>query len=196
MKAIFAIYDDRTSLENAVETLKANGFDHSEISVLLLSDNETRDFAKDHQTQSISDAAKPNGSSLLTGITLGQGWLIGASALPMAGMGSLVAAGPLMAAMAAGGIGGTVGGLSSSLKHFGLPESQSLYYENLVKKGGILLSLHLLEDPRKNQEARDILEATGARDISDSSGSNEEDLHLYQDTSSKFNNMNGSFPEV
>ena len=43
------------------------------------------------------------------------GWLIGIGALTIPGLGPFVAAGPIMAALAGVGVGGTVGGFAGAL---------------------------------------------------------------------------------
>ncbi|HXH30609.1 MAG TPA: hypothetical protein VNJ01_07335 [Bacteriovoracaceae bacterium] len=172
MITIFAIFDERTALDRAVTALKAHEFTESDLSVLLLSDK---------------------GSSLLTGVSLGDGLLVGASAMPMAGLGSLLAAGPLMAAQTGGGIGGTVGGVKQALTDSGVHRGLADHYERLVKEGGILISVRASDDDR-SALASGLLESSGARDISTTS--EEEQQEFYPANQSQLNNLKGSFPEV
>jgi hypothetical protein len=70
-----------------------------------------------------------------------------------------------MAALAGAGVGGAVGGLTGALIGMGIPEYEAKRYEGRVKDGGILLSVHS-DDSQWTKKAKEILERTGAQDIS------------------------------
>src|SRR5205814_2224080 len=95
----------------------------------------------------------------------GLGWLAGIGALAIPGLGPFIAAGPIMAALAGAGVGGAVGGITGALIGMGIPEYEAKRYEGRVKSGGILLSVHS-DDSEWTKRAKDILEQTGAQDIS------------------------------
>jgi hypothetical protein len=79
--------------------------------------------------------------------------------------GPSLAAGPIMAALAGAGVGGAVGGITGALIGMGIPEYEAKRYEGRVKDGGILLSVHS-DDSHWTKKAKEILERTGAEDIS------------------------------
>ncbi len=85
--------------------------------------------------------------------------------LAIPGLGPFIAAGPIMAALAGAGVGGTVGGIAGALVGLGIPEYEAKRYEGRVKDGGILLSVHS-DSADWTKRAKMILEATGAQDIS------------------------------
>jgi hypothetical protein len=93
------------------------------------------------------------------------GWLAGIGALAIPGLGPFIAAGPIMAALAGAGVGGAVGGLAGALIGMGIPEYEAKRYEGRVKDGGILLSVHC-DDSAWTKKAKEILERTGAEDVS------------------------------
>jgi len=93
------------------------------------------------------------------------GWLAGIGALAIPGLGPFIAAGPIMAALAGAGVGGAVGGLTGALIGMGIPEYEAKRYEGRVKDGGILLSVHS-DSSDETKRAKEILERTGAKDIS------------------------------
>lgn len=95
----------------------------------------------------------------------GLGWLAGIGALAIPGLGPFIAAGPIMAALAGAGVGGAIGGLTGALVGMGIPEYEAKRYEGRVKDGGILLSVHS-DNSDETKKAKDILESTGAQDIS------------------------------
>jgi hypothetical protein len=90
--------------------------------------------------------------------------LAGIGALAIPGVGPLIAAGPIMGALAGLGVGGTVGGLVGALVGMGIPEYEAKRYEGRVKEGGILVSVHC-DSSEEISRAKDILKATGADDI-------------------------------
>jgi hypothetical protein len=70
-----------------------------------------------------------------------------------------------MAALAGVGVGGAVGGITGALIGMGIPEYEAKRYEGRVKDGGILLSVHS-DNSEWTKRAKEILEHTGAQDIS------------------------------
>jgi len=74
-----------------------------------------------------------------TPVNLRLGILAGIGALAIPGVGPLIAAGPIMATLA----GGAVGGFAGALVGAGIPEFEAKRYAGIVEKGsGILLSVH------------------------------------------------------
>lgn len=161
--AVFGIYPDETTLRNAVDELQRDGFRAEDISVLFPSNQGTKDFAHEKGTKAPEGATT---GGVLGGVTGGVlGWLAGAGAIAIPGLGPFIAAGPIMAALAGAGVGGATGGLIGILAGLGLPEYEAKRYEGMVKEGGILLSVHS-DNSDWTKKAKDILERTGARDIS------------------------------
>jgi hypothetical protein len=163
--AVFGIYPTRTSAENAVDALKAANFRNTDISVLLPEGpgTSTKDFAHEKNTKAPEGATTGAGTGAVLGGALG--WLLGIGALAIPGLGPFIAAGPIMAALAGAGVGGAVGGLTGALIGMGIPEYEAKRYEGRVKDGGILLSVHS-DSPEWTKKAKEILERTGAQDIS------------------------------
>ena len=93
------------------------------------------------------------------------GWLVGIGALAIPGLGPFIAAGPIMAALAGMGVGGAAGGITGALIGLGISEHEAKRYEIRVKEGGILLSVHS-DNADWTKRAKEILERTGAQDIS------------------------------
>lgn len=161
--AAFGIYKDRASVENAVTTLKQADFRNTDISVLFPDNAGTKDFAHEKNTKAPEGAATGAGSGAVVGGTLG--WLVGIGALAIPGIGPFIAAGPIVAALAGVGVGGAIGGIAGALVGMGIPEYEAKRYEGRVKEGGILLSVHC-DDSKWTKRAKEILEQTGAQDVS------------------------------
>jgi len=81
------------------------------------------------------------------------------------GVGPLIAAGPIMAALAGMGVGGAIGGITGALIGMGIPEYEAKRYEGRIQKGGILLSVHCTSSDEVKR-AKEVLERTGAEDVS------------------------------
>ena len=161
--AVFGIYPDYVSVERAVEALKDAGYRNTDISALFPENAGTKDFAHEKGTKAPEGATAGAGTGAVLGGTLG--WLAGIGSLAIPGVGPLIAAGPIVAALAGAGVGGAVGGLTGALVGMGIPEYEAKRYEGRVKSGGILLSVHA-DDSKWTARAKEILERTGAHDIS------------------------------
>ena len=160
--AVFGIYPDRLSTENAVAALKEAQFRNTDISVLFPENEGTKDFAHEKNTKAPEGAATGASSGAVIGGTLG--WLVGIGALAIPGLGPFIAAGPLLAALAGVGAGGVVGGLTGALIGMGIPEYEAKRYDGRVRQGGILASVHC-DSSEWIGRAKDILKQTGAQDI-------------------------------
>jgi hypothetical protein len=161
--ASFGIYKSQSSAEQAVDALKAAGFRNTDITALLPENQGTKDFAHEKNTKAPEGAATGAGTGAVVGGTLG--WLAGIGALAIPGVGPLIAAGPIVAALAGVGVGGAVGGLTGALVGMGIPEYEAKRYEGRVKDGGILLSVHC-DSSDWTKKAKEILERTGGDDVS------------------------------
>jgi hypothetical protein len=161
--AVFGIYATRTGAEHAIDTLTKSGFPISDISMLAPETLGSKDMGTEKATKAPEGAAAGAGSGAVLGGTLGL--LAGIGALAIPGVGPLIAAGPIMAALAGLGVGGAVGGLTGAMIGMGIPEFEAKLYEGRLQKGGILLSVHC-DTSEEIDEAKEILKRTGGEDVS------------------------------
>jgi hypothetical protein len=161
--AVFGIFPNYLSVEGGVDALKVAGFSNQDISVLFPEGANSHDFAHEKGTKAPEGASAGAGTGVVIGGALG--WLAGIGALAIPGIGPFIAAGPIMAALAGAGVGGTVGVITGALIGMGIPEYEAKRYEGRVKNGGILLSVHCDTNDEKKTAER-ILERNGAQDIS------------------------------
>jgi hypothetical protein len=173
--AVFGIYPTATNAEMAVDRLVASDFSDQDVSVLMADAYTSKEFAHEKNTKA------PEGTTV--GVTTGGvvggtlGLLAGIGALAIPGIGPLIAAGPIMAALAGLGVGGALGGVVGALVGMGIPEYEAVRYEGRVKNGGVLLSVHC-STSQEVDRAKEVLKATGAEDIASSgekAGSTRED---------------------
>jgi hypothetical protein len=161
-RSIFGIVHNRAQAETIVDHLKASGFTNNDISVLFPDKTGTRDFAHEQNTKA-PEGAVAGGA---TGATLGGvlGWLAGIGTLAIPGLGPLIAAGPIMAALSGAAVGGALGGLTGALIGMGLPEYEAKRYESRIQGGNILVSVHS-DNSDEADRAKEIFEQCGAEDI-------------------------------
>jgi Protein of unknown function (DUF3341) len=160
--AVFGIYRTQADVEYAVDLMRAEGFRNTDISVLFPENKGTKDFAVEKNTKAPEGTATGATTGAVVGGTLG--WLAGIGALAIPGVGPLIAAGPIVAALTGVGVGGAIGGIAGALIGMGIPEYEAKRYEGRIKEGGILLSVHC-DDSNWTKKAKDVLQRTGATDI-------------------------------
>jgi len=165
-KSVFCIAKTSEQAGRIIEQLKLGGFAPNDISVLMADKTGTRDFAIEHSTK----APEGTTTGATTGVVVGGilGWLAGIGALAIPGLGPLIAAGPIMAALSGAATVGVLGGITGALIGLGIPEFEAKKYEGRVKSGSVLISVHS-ENSTETDRAKRIFEAAGAEDISSES---------------------------
>lgn len=164
--AVFGIFPTRAAAEECVDALRRAGFRNTDVSALFPDNAGTKDFAHEKNTKAPEGVATGATSGAVVGGVLG--WLAGIGALAIPGIGPLLAAGPIVAALAGAGAVGITGGIVGALAGLGIPEYEAKRYEGRVKHGGILLSVHC-DSQDWVRRAEDVLKQTGAEDVSSSS---------------------------
>jgi hypothetical protein len=160
--AVFGIYANRTSIEEAVDHLRAAGFRNTDISVLVPENAGTKDFGHEKNTKAPEGATTGGVAGGIAGGVLG--WLTGIGVIAIPGVGPLLAAGPIVAALAGVGTLGALGGIVGGLVGLGVPEYEAKRFEGRIREGGILLSVHC-DSHDWVKRAKDILQRTGAQDV-------------------------------
>lgn len=161
--AVFGIYPSVSSADNATDSLIRSGFLPADISALLPENLGSRQIGTEKSTKAPEGAATGAGSGAVLGGALGL--LAGVGALAIPGVGPLIAAGPIMAALAGVGVGGAVGGFTGALIGLGIPEYEAKRYEGRMQKGSVLLSVHC-DTSDDIKRAKELMKNTGAEDIS------------------------------
>ncbi len=179
--SVFGIYSSVSLAESGASALAQAGFLNDDISVLA-PDQSSRELGTEKATKAPEGAATGAAAGGALGGTLGL--LVGIGALAIPGLGPFIAAGPIMGALAGLGAGGAVGGFTGALIGMGIPEYEAKRYEGRVKDGGVLLSVHTATSDLVTR-AKEILERTGAEDIS-SSGEASADVPAASRTASRY----------
>jgi hypothetical protein len=159
----YGIYPDRESFERCLDALRAASFRNSDISAILPDrDRTTKDLAHEINTKAPEGIATGAGTGAAIGGVLG--WLVGIGAIAIPGIGPLLAAGPVVAALAGAGAAGATGGLVGGLIGAGIPEVEAKRYAGRLREGAYLVSVHC-DDRAWAKRAEEIMEATGGRDV-------------------------------
>lgn len=164
--AIYCIAQSNEQAGDIVTQLRSAGVRDQDISVLFPDKQGTTTFAHEHNTKAPEGAATGAGVGGVTGGVLGL--LAGIGALAIPGVGPLIAAGPIMAALSGAAVGATVGGIGGALIGMGIPEFEAKRYEESVKGGNILMSAHS-ENSEMTSRIKDIFKTAGAKDITTAS---------------------------
>ncbi len=159
-KLVTGIFKSHASADQAIEDLEKAGFSASDLSVLMSRETSGREFAIERASKAPEGAA--------TGATVGG--VIGAVVAGLAGIGtltipglSLVAAGPLVAALSGLGAGAATGGVTGALIGLGIPEYEAKFYNEEIGRGGILVGVYAHQDLK--ERAKDILRGAGAEAV-------------------------------
>jgi hypothetical protein len=159
---VYGLFDSRAALEVAIAALRDDGFRATDISVLGSEPRGTHDIAHELNTKAPEGAATGAGAGAAIGGVLG--WLAGAGMLAIPGIGPLLAAGPVVAALAGAAAGGATAGIVGALIGLGIPEVEAKRYEGRIRSGRILCSIHC-DDSKWADRAKRILKNSGAEDL-------------------------------
>ena len=161
--SVIGIYPDRTTVSDAINVLHRAGYRAADISVLSSDNQGTKDFGYEKHSQAPQGAATGSAVGAVVGAALA--WLVSTQTVAIPYLAPLVAAGPVLAALAGAGAGGALGWIAGWLAGLPLPQYVAQRYAGRMRRGGILLSVHC--DSREwCDRAKKTLKDTGARNVS------------------------------
>jgi hypothetical protein len=135
----------------------------------LASDNQgSKDFALDKRTKALEGAAIGTAAGALVGAAFA--WAVAVQAVTVTALGPLVAAGPVLAAIAGAGAGGVLGWVVGLLAGWRATEYVAKRFAGRIRRGGTLVSVHC-DSKEWCDRAKKTLKDTGARNISSASES-------------------------
>jgi len=174
---VVAVFEDRDDAQDAINALRDAGFMAEDISILARDRDTAGRLADDTGTEAATGAA----TGALAGGLLGgvAGWLVGIGALAIPGVGPIIAAGPIAAALGGAAIGAAGGGIIGALTGAGIPEDEARYYDTEFKQGGIVVTV---QARGRYDEAHDIMHEYGGRDAAHTSST----YPSWSDTSPRF----------
>lgn len=164
--AVFCIAKSRVQAERIIDRLTNSGFASSEISVLMPETDSRHDIGHVKNTKAPEGTATGAATGGVAGGVIGL--LAGIGALAIPGVGPLIAAGPIMAALSGAAVGATAGGVVGGLIGLGIPEIEAKIYEEKLKSGNYLVSVHA-HDGKEEDRAEEIYKSENAENISTTS---------------------------
>jgi hypothetical protein len=150
-QAVVGIFHSPVDAKFVVEALVSDRVLVNDISVLLPDRDGNRSFVHDNSSKAPEGAIIGVGAGGVVGGVLGL--LASTGALVVPGVGPLIAAGPIMAALSGAALGATIGGIGGVLIGMGIPEYEAKMFEGKVMDGNILLAVHCADhDHQKHAE--------------------------------------------
>ncbi len=182
MATVVGVFSQHDRAEQAVRTLRDEGFRENEISIAAKGEKQqnsggdesgraagyTMEAGEDNMAgmDNVGDGAAWGGA--LGGIA---GLMAGAGALAIPGIGPILAAGPLAAALS----GAVAGGVAGGLLDMGIPEAEGQRYEQDVKEGKALAIIKC--DRERAKRAESILRECGADELKSYDGEEQDQTH-------------------
>ena len=149
-----AVYSSHESAESAIKLLSSNGFDMKNLSII----------GQDYETEERPIGFVNAGDRMLSWGKYGAFWgtiwglLFGSAMLFIPGVGYMLFAGYIVAAIEGAAVGGGLAALAGALVSLGIPNDTVVLYEDALKAGSFMLFLHGTEE--ETRRARGILETT------------------------------------
>jgi hypothetical protein len=156
-----AIYSTELDVEIVFTELRLAGFPVADISILIsATGRQEAVLARDPTAAELTAViAGPN-----TTADAALQWLMEIGAWAVLTTGSIVAAGPIAAALVQSGVAGRAGDLSMALVALGIHKQEAAFCERRVMRGGFLVSVHAC-DSDWSRRAATVLHKTGAEHI-------------------------------
>jgi len=153
MSTIATTFTTQLEADAAYAELRGIGFEPERLSMLMSEDAHGKHF---RMTEGSRVAEGTIGGGIAGG-ALGAlvAGLVAVGVIALPGVG-LVAAGPIVAALAGAGAGGVSGGLIGGLVGMGVPEHEAKVLGEKVTRGGILMAVEV-NSSREEEQAREIL---------------------------------------
>jgi len=189
MQTLVALYHNFADAQSAVDALVRGGVDRSNISVVannVTGEYGTHDYASEDAVKAEDGAAFGAASGGIIGALAG----LGALAIP--GIGPVIAAGPLIAALTGGAIGALAGaptgGLVAGLvKTHHMDADDAEVYAEGVRRGDTLVTAHV--DDSRVSSTRDILNRYNPTDVhSESSNWRNEGWSKFDESATPYSN--------
>jgi hypothetical protein len=177
-KTVIGLFDSYDEAQRVIRDLVNSGFSRDDIG--LVANDQGGTFAREVGSRGTSATGEAVGAGAMSGSVVGGvlGLLVGTGLLIIPGIGPVLAAGPLAAAIGTAsaavgatavgaGIGAASGGLLGALVGAGIPEEEAGYYAEGVRRGGTLVTISA--QGAMADQAYTIMQQHGAVDVTERS---------------------------
>lgn len=179
MKTVVGMYENLSVARHVVDDLVRAGFGRENIS-LVAADQEglyspyvaddgdagARDVVvRDVDGETVVRRDLPDGSEVAEGAGIGAligglgGLLVGLGVLAVPGVGPIIAAGPILAAITGAGLGAVTGGMVGALVDLGIPDTEAELYAEGVRRGYNMVAVQTPES--RVDQAKLIMDRAG-----------------------------------
>jgi hypothetical protein len=164
-RVLAASFASPAEAQAAVRELRAAGLNDAHIG-LMSQDSPTSREPKSGLPNDPTESRWEEGTGIgaVTGAAAGTGLGLAVAAGLLPPLGPLIAGGALVALLASAGAGATVGTVVGGLIGLGIPEDEATYYEDELKGGRTLVTVHTDDSSSgRAADAREILTRHGGR---------------------------------
>lgn len=164
---VVGLFNTAQEAESAIRDLQNAGILREDIS--LVARNRSGTYSGKSETGDVASGKSTVGEHVAGGAVFGGlgGLLLGVAGLAIPGIGPVVAAGPLAAALTTAGIGAGVGaatgGIIGAIRNAGVPEQEAHLYAEGIRRGGTLVTVHT--DHATASRVESVLNSHGAVDV-------------------------------
>jgi len=162
-KAVTGTFATQQAAAACIEGLVGSGFDSADISLVASEEFDRETFGVETHTKLAEGAAIGAGAGGAAGAVVAGLTTVGA----ITGGAGLVAAGPVVAALAGAGAGAAGGSVIGGLVGAAVPEHEIKHYEDAVERGHVLIGVRC-ETEEQCKSAKEIFERFDAEKISHS----------------------------
>lgn len=137
---ISALYKDHGAAQAAIDQLTLYGFDRSDISLVVAENGFGKNTVKlEENTKAPEGVAIGATAGAVAGAALAGLTTVGA--VVTTGGAALLAAGPIISALAGAGVGAGAGGVIGGLIGLGMPETEAKYVDEYLGRGHVLVGV-------------------------------------------------------
>jgi hypothetical protein len=156
-RTVIGLFRDSNEAEAALHDLERSGIPREQLN--LVAYDGSGHYA-DMARQGSEVGSKTTKGAAAGGVA---GLLLGLAAVALPGVGPIVAAGPIAAALTGAGVGAATGGMLGALGDMGVPGHEAKYYQEAIRRGGTLLIIRA--GAERAEDAQSVLDRHGALDV-------------------------------
>ena len=167
---VVGVFNSVQDAHEAIRHLEQQGFSREDVS--LVANRNARGL--EHISEEDKSAMKDRTSDVIADAGIGAaiggvgGLLLSIAGVAIPGIGPIIAAGPIVAALTGAGIGAAGGGIIGALTESGIPEEHAHYYSESVRRGDVLVMVRASGE--RADRACEILDDHGAVDVDERVG--------------------------
>lgn len=158
---ITGLFESPTQARIAVEEVERLGVSQNDISVVANGTYNKDDFAVEESNKAAEGAIV---GAATTGVIAALAASLTAVGTVATGGAGLLVAGPVVAALAAGGAGAAAGATVGAIVGAFIPEHEIKFYEDAIEKGSVLIGVKYNSDNKS--EIKEAFEHAGADKVS------------------------------